>query len=85
MSPFLTLCRDQIRVRQLAYQTEKSYLQWIKRFIVFHDKRHPDSMGGPEVAAFLTWLASTRGVSPSTQSQALCVLVFLYRYVLDRP
>lgn len=85
MSPFLSLCRDRMRVRQLAYQTEKSYLQWIKRFILFHDKRHPDALDGSDVAQFLTWLAAHRRVSPSTQSQALCALVFLYKSVLERP
>ncbi len=58
---------------------------WIRRYIVFHGKRHPLEMGSAEVAAFLSHLAERASVSASTQNQALCALLFLYRQVLDRP
>ncbi|MEJ2481481.1 MAG: integron integrase, partial [Acidihalobacter sp.] len=62
---------------------ETQYLQWIRRFILFHEKRHPREMGAPEVEAFLTHLAVQRQVSASTQNQALSALLFLYRDVLN--
>src|SRR5687768_3280679 len=65
--------------RQLALRTETTYWQWIRRFILFHQKRHPREMGAPEVRAFLGDLASVRNVAASTQHQALNALVFLYR------
>ena len=76
--------RDEIRVRHLARRTEKTYLHWIRRYILFHRKRHPAEMGEAEVNAFLTDLAVRGGVSASTQTQALCALLFLYRHVLGR-
>lgn len=76
--------RDSLRVRHLSLRTEKAYLHWVRRYILFHGKRHPLEMGETEVNAFLTYLAVERQVSPSTQTQALCALVFLYRTVLDR-
>jgi len=72
-----------IRVRQYSLATEKSYLDWVKRFILFHSKRHPGEMGKHEVESFLTHLAVNRAVSPSTQNQALQALLFLYRQVLE--
>lgn len=84
-SPFLNRVREVIRTRHYSIRTEQSYVHWVKRFILFHGKRHPDELGGNEVAAFLTHLAVNRQVSPSTQNQALNALLFLYRYVLDRP
>lgn len=75
--------RDRIRVRHLSIRTEKQYVQWIKRFIYFHGKRHPRDMGAVEVEAFLTDLAVTGGVASSTQNQALSALLFLYREVLE--
>jgi integron integrase len=84
-SPFLVRVRGVLRVRHCSYRTEQTYIHWIKRFILFHDKTHPERMGEAHVAAFLTHLAVDRGVSPSTQNQALNALVFLYRHVLDRP
>ena len=77
--------RQTLRVKHYAYRTEQSYLQWIYRFILFHDKRHPKDMAEPEVQAFLTHLAVTRNVAASTQNQALSALLFLYRYVLNQP
>ncbi len=84
-SPFLNRVREVIRTRHYSIRTEQSYVHWVKRFILFHDKRHPNELGETEVAAFLSHLAVDRQVSPSTQNQALNALVFLYRYVLDRP
>jgi integron integrase len=84
-SVFLDHVRKIIRTNQLSYSTEKIYVSWIYRFIVFHDKRHPDEMGGKEIGAFLTHLAVERKVSASTQNQALNALVFLYKKVLKIP
>jgi len=84
-SPFLSEIRDAIRVRHYSIRTEQAYLDWIKRFIWFHNKRHPDTMGGHEVAQFLTFLAVKKNVAPSTQNQALNALNFMYKAVLDRP
>lgn len=75
--------REAIRVRHYSYRTEQQYVAWIRRFILFHDKRHPLLMGGPEVSSFLSHLASERDVSASTQAQALAALLFLYRHVLE--
>lgn len=75
--------RQAIRVRHYSIRTEVTYADWVRRFILFHDKRHPKELGAPEVAAFLTHLAVDRSVSPSTQNQAKSALLFLYRSVLD--
>ena len=77
--------RDIMRLKHYAYRTESTYTGWIKRFILFHDKKHPGEMGEPEVEAFLTWLAVDRKVSKSTQNQAFNALIFLYREVIKRP
>ena len=74
--------RDALRLRHYSLRTEHAYLGWIKRFIFFHDKRHPREMGAAEVEAFLTWLAVEGRVSASTQGQALAALLFLYKQVL---
>ncbi|ANJ68048.1 integrase [Halothiobacillus diazotrophicus] len=74
--------RDLIRVKHYSIRTETQYLQWIRRFILFHGKRHPREMGAPEVEAFLTHLAVSRDVAAATQNQALSALLFLYREVL---
>lgn len=84
-SPFLDEVRAVIRVRHYSIRTEQAYLDWIRRFILFHGKRHPREMAEPEVAAFLTHLAVERRVAPATQNLALNALVFLYRHVLERP
>jgi integron integrase len=76
--------RDALRVRHYSLRTEESYLQWIKRFILFHGKRHPTEMGEQEITAFLTFLAVDKHVSPSTQNQALSALLFLYKQVLEQ-
>ncbi len=82
MSQLLDEVRNTLRVRHYAIKTEKSYVQWIKRFILFHNKQHPTKMGKPEVEQFLTWLAVVRKVAPSTQNQALQAILFLYKKVL---
>lgn len=75
--------RDRLRVKHYSIRTETQYLQWIKRFILFHDKRHPREMGAVEVEAFLTHLAVAGRVAAATQNQALSALLFLYREVLN--
>ena len=84
-SPFLREVREIMRVQHYAIRTEQAYVEWIKRFILFHKKRHPDEMGESEIAAFLTHLVVDRNVAPATQGQALNALIFLYRKVLNRP
>ncbi len=74
--------RYAIRVRHYSRRTEEAYTHWIRQFIVHHGKRHPREMGADHVAHFITWLAITKHVSASTQNQALCALLFLYRDVL---
>ena len=74
--------RAAIRVRHYSIRTEDAYVDWARRFILFHDKRHPSELGASEVAAFLTHLAVNRGVAASTQNQAKSALLFLYREVL---
>jgi len=77
--------RNAIRVRHYSPRTEEAYVLWIRRFILYHGKRHPSSMGAEEVNAFLSHLAVDRTVSASTQNQALAALLFLYRDVLQEP
>lgn len=74
--------RDRIRLKHYSLRTEQAYVQWAKRYIIFHGKRHPAEMGKAEVEAFLTALAVERNVTASTQMQALSALLFLYREVL---
>ena len=74
-----------MRRKHYAYRTEQRYLAWIRRFILFHNKRHPAHMGRLEIEAFLTHLAVKENVAAATQNQALNALLFLYRTVLDRP
>jgi integron integrase len=76
--------RQVLRVGHYARTTEECYVQWITRFILFHNKRHPRDMGGPEIEQFLTHLAVQGHVSSSTQNKALNALVFLYGRVLNR-
>lgn len=73
--------RARIRAKHYSRRTEESYTHWIKRFILFHNKRHPRQMGAPEIEAFLSGLATVRNVSASTQNQALAALLFLYKEV----
>jgi len=76
--------RDKIRLRHYSIRTEQAYCDWIKRFILFHGKRHPEALGAPEVEAFLTHLAVERNVAAATQNLAKSSLLFLYRDVLER-
>jgi integron integrase len=76
--------RDAIRSRHYSRQTEKTYWYWVRYFILHHGKRHPDTLGAPEVTAFLSWLATERKVAAATQNQALAALLFLYQQVLGR-
>jgi site-specific recombinase XerD len=78
----LDLLRDAIRLKHYSPSTEKTYIQWAKRYILFHHKRHPTEMGVPEIEAFLTHLAQAANVSASTQNQAFNALVFLSHNVL---
>jgi len=77
--------RHRIRAKHFARRTEKVYVDWARRFIVFHGKRHPRELGAAEVEAFLSHLALTRQVSASTQNQAKAALLFLYKEVLELP
>jgi len=77
--------RDACRIRHYSRRTEKAYTQWVKRFVLFHGKRHPSEMGPGQVSEFLSHLAVVGKVSASTQNQALAALVFLYGQVLDAP
>lgn len=77
--------RDEIRRRNLSLRTEKTYLHWNRRFILFHGKRHPKEMGEPEITQFLTHLARDRRCSASTQNQALASILFLYKWILRQP
>ncbi len=74
--------RNKIRFKHYSLSTENTYLSWIKQFILYNGKRHPVDMGAAEVEAFLTYLATQRQVSSSTQNQALSAILFLYREVL---
>jgi integron integrase len=74
--------RDALRVRHYSIRTEETYLQWIKRYILFHNKTHPRDLGEVAISAFLTHLAVNKNVSASTQNQALSALLFLYQQVL---
>ncbi len=76
--------RAAVRARHYSPRTEDAYVGWVRRFILFHGKRHPDEMGPAEITAFLTALAVERRVSASTQNQALAALLFLYTHVLGR-
>jgi integron integrase len=75
--------RDAIRLKHYSYSTEKTYVHWARRYILFHNKRHPAEMGAVEIETFLTHLAKDDNVSASTQNQALNALLFLYRNVLQ--
>ncbi len=75
--------RAALRVRHFSYSTEKSYTQWIERYIRFHDNKNPKDLNETDISQFISDLAVTRHVSASTQNQALCAIVFLYKHVLD--
>ena len=75
--------RDRIRLKHYSLRTEQAYIDWIRRFIHFHGKRHPEEMAAPEVEAFLTYLAVERSVAAATQNQAKSALLFMYKEVLE--
>lgn len=77
--------QTEIRRRNYSYRTEKAYSQWIVRFVKFHKFCHPRQLDEDDVVAFLNWLAIDRNVAASTQNQALCAIVFLYKHILKRP
>ncbi len=83
-SPFLDSVRNKIRLKHYSIRTEEAYVQWVKRYILFHGKRHPGEMGALEVEVFLTHLAVDGNVSASTQNQARSALLFLYKQVLGQ-
>ena len=83
-SPFIEQVRSELRTRHYSLRTEKTYLYWIRHFIRFNNKRHPETMGNLEIEHFLNYLANDRRVSAATQNQALCALVFMYRHVIKR-
>jgi site-specific recombinase XerD len=76
--------RQAIRIKHYSYRTEQTYVDWIRCFILFHNKKHPKDMGVAEVEAFLAHLAVVSNVAPSTQNQALRALLFLYKVVLGQ-
>jgi len=81
--PLLEQVRRALRVKHYSIRTEDAYVQFIKRFILFHHKRHPSEMGADEIRQYLSYLANEGRVAASTQNQALSALLFLYRVVLD--
>ena len=76
--------RAKIRLKHYSIRTEQAYVDWIRRYILFHGKRHPQEMGKPEVEQFLSHLAVERNVAASTQNQALSAILFLYKEVLEK-
>ena len=80
----LTHLSEVIRLKHYSLKTEKSYIHWCRRFILFHKKRHPQEMGTQEVQAFLNYLAVDQHVSASTQNQALNAIIFLYKHVIKK-
>ncbi len=76
--------REILRTMHCSYRTEQTYVDWIRRFILYQGKRHPSEMGEVEIQAFLTHLANERNVAASTQNQALSAILFLYRHVLRK-
>lgn len=79
----LARMREHLRTRHYSLRTETAYVDWARRFILFHGKRHPQDMGAGEVEAFLTYLAVERQVSASTQNQAKAALLYLYKELLQ--
>jgi len=77
--------KQEIRRRNYSYQTEKSYCLWIRRYVHYHDLQHPENLGKKEVVQFLNHLVKDLNVAASTQNQALCAIVFLYKHTLQNP
>ena len=81
---FLDQLRTFMRARRYSRRTEQAYADWVRRFILFHGKRHPRELGEEEIVEFLSDLAVKRKVSASTQNQAFCALLFLYQQFLQK-
>ena len=81
-SKLLDQVRTVLRLKHMSFRTEEAYVSWIRRFVLFHNKRHPAEMGTPEIRAFLAHLAVHAHVPASTQNVALNALVSLYRHIL---
>ncbi len=79
----LAVLRERVRARHYSLRTERAYVMWVRRFVRFHEGRHPRRMGGSEVAAFLSSLVTRGNVAAATQNQALAAVLFLYRHVLE--
>jgi len=82
-SSLLDQLRQAIKTLHYSRRTEAAYVDWVRRFVVFHGRRHPSRLGGDDVATFLTYLAVERKVSASTQNQAMSAILFLYKHVLE--
>ncbi len=82
MPKLLDIVSTELRTRHYSIRTEKAYLGWIKRFILFHNKQHPSSLGKSEISSFINYLAIKKKVSASTQNQALQSILFLYKQIL---
>ena len=78
----LEILRDKIRVKHYSISTERTYIYWVKEYILFHNKKHPKDMGKIEIEQYLTYLAVTKNVSPATQNQAFNAILFLYTQIL---
>lgn len=76
--------REKLRVKHTSYQTEKAYVTWIKRFIIFHGKKHPLELDDQAINKYLSYLAVKQKVASSTQNQALCAILFFYKQVLQK-
>jgi len=83
-SKLLNQVRNAIRLKHYSLRTEQAYVHWIRRFILFHSKRHPTEMDESDVSQFLTYLAVKKNVAASTQNQALSAILFLYREVIKK-
>lgn len=81
----LTRLRNAIRMRNFSTSTEMAYVRWVRQYILFHRKRHPSELDENDVRRFLTYPAVERRVAASTQNQALCAVLFLYKHVLNAP
>lgn len=83
MSAFVEQVKTELRALHHSLRTEKAYVGWVKDYIRFHEMKHPSELGNLNIEAYLSYLANTRKVSASTQTQALCALIFVYKHVLD--
>jgi len=79
----LDIMRDKIRFKHYSMSTERVYIYWAKKYILYHNKKHPKDMGKVEIEQFLTHLATEFNVSPTTQNQAFNALLFLYEQILN--